>query len=392
MTTEHLLSKVVLFEKEKNGTVYRIPSLLYLDRDGIFLAFAEKRSSPRDLDAKTLVMRRGTFQGGSVKWQVTVELETARLTDFRSMNPCPVYERQQAAVYLFFNCVKEGVSESWQLWHGKNAARLCYVRSLDAGLTWSPLVDLTEEVIGEQISRWGTFSVSPGHGVQTACGMLVVPAYAYIISCRSCLLPPWFFTWPHPFYFFSKDGGVSWKMGQSLTEYRAGECELAEVTIANTKRLLYCNARTDGCARVEAISQDLGYFKIAHLTKELPECNGGCQGSVASFHRPAATQALSHAGDRVSWLLYTHPSGEWRMGRCKHNRTNLGVYLNPWPLQRCQWRGPWVIQAGPCGYSDLVYLESAATFACLYECGEHVFYQQIVFCLFTVKQVMKNIF
>lgn len=60
--------KTTLFEKEPSGITYRIPALIYLRHSRTFLAFAEKRSSPVDQDAKILVMRRGTFKDdGSVQ-------------------------------------------------------------------------------------------------------------------------------------------------------------------------------------------------------------------------------------------------------------------------------------------------------------------------------------
>lgn len=62
------LVKTTLFEKEPSGTTYRIPALIYLRHSHAFLAFAEKRSSPADHDAKVLVMRRGTLKDdGSVQ-------------------------------------------------------------------------------------------------------------------------------------------------------------------------------------------------------------------------------------------------------------------------------------------------------------------------------------
>lgn len=60
--------KTTLFEREPDGITYRIPALIYLRHSHTFLAFAEKRSSPSDCDAKHLVMRRGTLKDdGSVQ-------------------------------------------------------------------------------------------------------------------------------------------------------------------------------------------------------------------------------------------------------------------------------------------------------------------------------------
>ncbi|XP_077154911.1 sialidase-3-like [Ranitomeya variabilis] len=60
------LERTPLFKKESNGCVYRIPSLLYIPAENLFLAFAEKRNSESDTEADSLVMRRGIYKTGSV--------------------------------------------------------------------------------------------------------------------------------------------------------------------------------------------------------------------------------------------------------------------------------------------------------------------------------------
>uniref|UniRef100_A0A8D2JCP9 Uncharacterized protein n=1 Tax=Varanus komodoensis TaxID=61221 RepID=A0A8D2JCP9_VARKO len=63
--------KVTLFQqKTPGGLTYRIPALLYLPSESTFLAFAEERSTPRDEDAKFLVMRRGQKEGMSVQFLI----------------------------------------------------------------------------------------------------------------------------------------------------------------------------------------------------------------------------------------------------------------------------------------------------------------------------------
>ncbi|XP_041893873.1 sialidase-3 isoform X3 [Corvus kubaryi] len=62
----HVFPRETLF-RQAGGVTYRIPALLYVPPDDSFLAFAEKRSSARDEDAKYLVLRRGRRHGSSVK-------------------------------------------------------------------------------------------------------------------------------------------------------------------------------------------------------------------------------------------------------------------------------------------------------------------------------------
>lgn len=53
--------------RQASGVTYRIPALLYIPPAATFLAFAEKRSSARDKDAKYLVLRRGRRHGSSIE-------------------------------------------------------------------------------------------------------------------------------------------------------------------------------------------------------------------------------------------------------------------------------------------------------------------------------------
>ncbi|XP_051960228.1 sialidase-3-like isoform X2 [Xyrauchen texanus] len=59
-------ARTTLFKQEKNRKTYRIPALIYISDGQTFLVFAEERSTPRDSDAKLLVMRRGSPQNGSL--------------------------------------------------------------------------------------------------------------------------------------------------------------------------------------------------------------------------------------------------------------------------------------------------------------------------------------
>lgn len=60
--------KTTVFKQdEPPGITYRIPSLIYIKKNQTFLAFAEKRTSSSDHDAKLLVIRRGTLDSTNIK-------------------------------------------------------------------------------------------------------------------------------------------------------------------------------------------------------------------------------------------------------------------------------------------------------------------------------------
>uniref|UniRef100_A0A8C5P1Q8 Sialidase-2 n=1 Tax=Jaculus jaculus TaxID=51337 RepID=A0A8C5P1Q8_JACJA len=389
----------ILFRQEsQKGVTYRIPALLYVPPTRAFLAFAEKRSSSRDEDALHLVLRRGLRTGRSVQWEPLQPLMKATLPGHRTMNPCPVWEQKSGCVYLFFICVQGHVTERRQIRSGRNAARLCFICSQDAGCSWSEVRDLTEEVIGPEVKHWATFAVGPGHGVQLRSGRLVIPAYAYYFAHRFLCFPLPCAVKSHSLMIYSDDLGATWHHGRLLKSLATGECQVAEVTGRAGNTALYCSARTSHRYRAEALSSDCGdCFQKQTLNRQLCEPPCGCQGSVVSF-RPLEMQhghqdprgkdaaSTPQSEEEASppsgtWLLYSHPTN-------KKRRTDLGIYHNQSPLETAFWSRPWILHRGPCGYSDLATVEEQGLFGCLFECGPKQGCEQIAFCLFSDQEVL----
>uniref|UniRef100_A0A672VAX1 exo-alpha-sialidase n=1 Tax=Strigops habroptila TaxID=2489341 RepID=A0A672VAX1_STRHB len=294
----------------------RIPALLYIPSAATFLAFAEKRSSARDEDAKYLVLRRGQRHGPSVQVKPTWALT---LPGRRTMNPCPLYDSTTGTIFLFCICVEQGRSERCQLWSGCSAARLCFATSTDGGRGWTPLRDVTDEAIGADLSRWATFAVGPGHGIQLDSGRLVVPAYTYYIHRRLCgVLPLPCSTRQHSLVFYSDDNGRRWHKGALVGGQRTGECQVAEINGNDPDvPMLYCSARAPRGCRAVALSTDLGLrFQPPARCRVLGEPPRGCQGSVVSFPAPRGS------GTAPTWLLYSHPIDRHRV-----NPANIGKIL-----------------------------------------------------------------
>uniref|UniRef100_A0A8C5ZCS5 exo-alpha-sialidase n=2 Tax=Marmota marmota marmota TaxID=9994 RepID=A0A8C5ZCS5_MARMA len=400
-----------LFQQEdKKGITYRIPALLYVPPTCTFLAFAERRSTSRDVDALYLVLRRGLRTGHSVQWGPLKPLVEASLPGHRTMNPCPVWEQKSGCVYLFFICVWNHVTERQQIMSGKNAARLCFVCSQDAGCSWSEVRDLTEDVIGSELKHWATFAVGPGHGIQLQSGRLVIPAYAYYFPCRCLCFTLPCKTRPHSLMIYSDDFGVTWHHGKLIRPLVTVECQVAEVTRKAAHPMLYCSARTPNRYRAEALSTDHGEcFQRQTLSPQLCEPPHGCQGSVVSFRPLENTLRCQHTGGKdaptiqesplldnslrleegagtasETWLLYSHPTS-------KKRRVDLGIYLNQNPLEIDHWSHPWILHCGPCGYSDLAAVEEEGLFGCLFECGTQCECEQIAFRLFSDQEILSCI-
>ncbi|KAM9319471.1 sialidase-3-like [Gastrophryne carolinensis] len=366
--------RTTLFKKDSNGSGYRIPSLIYIKEENTFLAFAEKRRGEDDASAEYLVMRRGIYKTGYVSWEGIQSLHDLCQKNHRMMNPCPIFEEATKVLFLFFNTIPIGKTEDEMKKWG-NSSKLCYSTSSDCGKTWSPVTNITDVV--ESISNMATFFLSPGHGIQTESGKLVVPAYVYVAKFW-CI--QWCCTKSQSFYLYSEDQGGRWKISERINKLECGECQFAEIISEDNQRMLYCNGRTPYKNRLEALMLNVGgEFKVANKSRKLKETsNGGCSGSVVSF------PGIGQPGEKGShWLLFSHPA--------KKERRDLGIYLNKSPLMSEAWSKPWVIHEGPAAYSDLANCHDANTFAILFECGTVSPYEEITFCLFTVEDVLENI-
>lgn len=302
---------------------------------------------------------------------------------YRPMNPCPVYEKTSKTLFLFFIRVEGTVSEQWQRWWGSNKARLCYVTTKDAGRSWSDETDLTDRL--PEIKQWATFAVGPGHGLQTKTNRMIVPVYAYASCSHSCCCIGCCCSKPYALALYSDDKGETWHFGNMLKNVSL-ECEMAEFIDDKNQSIIYCNARTEGGYREEAVSKNNGGH-FSELSGELVETGKGCQGSIVSF--PAQSEAGDTEGNQNQspnkWLLFTHPTN-------KSKRIDLGVYLNRSPGKQNvnAWSKPWVINPGPSGYSDVAYIDNGC-FACLMECGKKSEIEQIACRLFSYDDVKQGI-
>ncbi|XP_051874139.1 sialidase-4 [Pristis pectinata] len=419
MSSRYLPARTILFEQKAGGATYRIPALLHLPASGTLLAFAEKRRSQADVDADVLVVRRGEVSRNSVEWWDMEVLSLAQLRDHRSMNPCPVYDSTSHTLFLFFIAIPGRTSEVHQLYTGVNVTRLCYVSSSDQGRSWRGPTDLTDSTLGCSVRDWATFGLGPGHGIQLQCGRLLIPAYAYRIDSMECF-GRWCKSSPHSFAFYSDDQGKHWSFGEFISDLETVECQLVALDEGQGHGALYCNARTPGDCRAQALSLDRGAaFQEGTLVPKLVEPGNGCHGSVVGFPAPVLGLAEdSGASDGSSspdlpstpqhkcwkiatdlppptWVVYCHPTSPT-------SRLHLGVYLNTSPRDPHSWSEPWVIYRGPSAYSDLAFVQLSSAkhqethpttpaFGCLYECGSRTPYETIAFSLFTVRELLHNV-
>ncbi|XP_035033788.2 sialidase-4-like [Hippoglossus stenolepis] len=379
--SENQLQEQPVFDYQ-DGCVYRIPALFYNRNSQTLLAFAEKWKTLTDSDAKKLVMKTGKLKEddpNEIQWSELKEVENALLPAYRTMSPCPVYDEKNNKLYLFFNCVENGVEEIWQINNCCNKARLCYITTTDDGENWSALTDLTPKL--QEICGWATFAVGPGHGLQTKSGRLIVPVYAYPIEpdCKAST--------SYALALYADDPYTEWKFGNRLRT-KSGECQMAELLDDEGNYVVYCNARSTKGHRVEDVSQNEGVNfsnqTVSEGSEKLVDTGDGCQGSVVSFPAQSEDADVSKKDNsKKTWLLYTHPTHV-------KERVDLGVYLNKSPQDPDKWSKPWIINSGTSGYSDLAYI-GKGWFVCLMERGEGKELNQISSVMFSCSQVEQGI-
>lgn len=124
-----------------------------------------------------------------------------------------------------------------------------------------------------------------------------------------------------------------------------------------------------------------------HLGPEQPRSRPGLRGDRGTWtlKLPEPPAASSQS---PTWLLYSHPVG-------RRARLHMGVYLSRSPLDPYSWTEPWVIYEGPSGYSDLASIgpapEGTLAFACLFESGARVSYEEISFCVFSLRELLDSL-
>lgn len=308
-----------------------------------------------------------------------MELTKAIKDGYRSMNPCPVFEKSAGKLFLFFICAQGQIKE-YRLKAGQT--RLCYISCNQPPIRdedWSQLTDLTDDdAVGKHLNDDQTFAVGPGHGIQLESGRLVIPTYIKKFKDSEtwlfAMFPLWYF-WTmksYAFTLYSDDRGATWQVGEKMPA-ESGEFQVAEVSDRKGRRQLYCNARnskairlTYNNQRVEAVSEDGGasFSLLSDLT--LQERPNGCQGSVLSF--PSRELQSGGGGESAApetALLFSHPTaGEgW-------DRLELGVYLRESLQDQHPWGKPHIVHPGRSGYSDLTRCEEEGRFACLMECSD----------------------
>jgi sialidase-1 len=166
------------------------------------------------------------------------------------------------------------------------------VYSNDDGKTWSPIVNVTEQVKKDE---WTLILAGPGNGICTSKGYIVFPAQIWQNGadpvCRSTIC-------------YSKDGGKKWHMGEGVPA-KTSECQVVE--LSDGSLMLNCRNENYGGKRYVFVTNDMGETWTEHETNTKTLNDPTCQASLVAVE----TEKYGRL------LLFSNP---WI-----HGRSNMSV-------------------------------------------------------------------
>ena len=315
-----------------NVNIYRIPALITTQK-GTLLAFCEAREGD-DQTPTDLVLKR-SLDGGKTWQPMQTVLHGKKSGAEAMMNPCPVIDQSDGTIVLLCNSYPGiEVAGQYDIQYIPGVVRQLVLRSTDDGATWSPPVDITEQVSDPE--TWSNLCTGPGVGIQTAGGRLI---------------GPWFYhpdEENHSGAIYSDDHGLTWQSG-AYVPGSGSECQVVELVDGS----LMLNIRSEGFREV-SVSPDGGEtWSAKRQDRTLIEPT--CQASIQQY----TTRRDGFDKDR---LLFCNPADGSR-------RVNITVRLSydegkTWPVSR-------LVREEPCaGYSCLTVLADGSI-GLLYESGTH---------------------
>ncbi len=327
---------------------YRIPALVTA-RDGSLVAVTDKRwNTPFDLPNHIdVVVRRSTDKGQTWSDPVTI---AGNETAMGFGDAALVVNRRNGDIVCLFAADRA-------FFYSNTAAPIRTYQSIsrDNGQSWSPPVDITAQIYGNEATdpmtrTWQGAFVTSGAAVQLSSGRLMAVLLVRETFSREI----------SNFIIYSDDNAATWKVLPNRALLHGGEAKIIEINHGH----LLMSVRKQG-KRTFVVSKDHGMnWSIPFEKDEItdPSCNG-------DLIRYTSTQQ----GFQRNRILHSIPLAT--------SRRNVSVLLSydegeSWPVKKS-------IYPGPSAYSSMTVL-SDGTIGLYYEVGEYEIYQ-MYFARFSLK-------
>ncbi len=386
---EPILEKTRIFHRDTNPEGvdylynYRIPSLV-VTKEGIVLAFVNKRKAPKDSSRLDILRPWGVRDwghetdicllrstDGGKTWETEKTVASKDSIDIH--NGPALVDYQTGRIYKFmrfhpawtFNTSKEYAFNVPLQQMRRDGYGDYYIMSDDDGKTWtepkSIYLPYPENAIG--------CGVGNGiHGIQLKSGRLVIQGKYYILSDASTKKTI-------RALFYSDDHGKTWNHGAKINP--DVNISSMEFPIVETKpNEIYLNFRNRSEYRIIMRSTDGGLTVSDPIQdKNLP--NPKCHAGIVRY------------SDKDSpILLFSCPGISFYEDiRSIDARNKLTIYLSQ--NGGSSWSHKRVLNAGKSAYSDIAVLPDG-TILCLYESGEKQLYEFLEFARFNIEWLTEN--
>ncbi len=357
MSEENIIFRKDILKRNEGGYhTYRIPTMIITAKGTVLLFCEGRKTSRRDHGDVDLIMTR-SMDGGRTWSKHKLIHEEGGNDPIRVGNPCPIIEHDGKTIHLLFT---RGGGECF-----------FHTKSVDEGLTWSPLVKSSDEPKAKEYSKdsflkeFGGSPIhvgaGPVHGIHTKKGRLIAPSYVGRTvngkrQGQSCII-------------FSDDSGKTWKAGGVIpyvSDFRTGECTIVERSDGS----LLMNMRASGPSsysfgyRTISVSNDAGMtWSVPRAEKELP--GPACQASIIRLNE--------------NEILFLNPAVHHEGGFNLWSRKNLTLRLSKDDGKT--WAASRTLNEGLSGYSD-VAIKKNGQILCVFENGKRDYCEKIsVICL-----------
>ncbi len=346
------LRQTVVFRAGQEGYKnMRIPGIV-VSKQGTLLAFCEGRVGA-DRSRTNVVLKR-SHDGGQTWGPMQLVLEAQQDTDAYA-NVCPVADAITGDIFFFVTLFPDGPVEirQWEARKRYGVIRTLVTKSTDDGLTWSPPIDITEQItdVKTDIGK----KTGPGAGIQTTNGRLVIPyGIGPELESRAMIV-------------YSDDHGETWHAGGRV-DSKSTETQVVELSDGSL-RLDTRNQRPqeEPHCRYYSISRDGGQTWTEPV-RDVALLDTACQASILQhpFRQP---------GHDKNPILFANAAATFQ------NRVNMTVRMSyddgsTWPVAKS-------IHPGPSAYCCLVSLPDGSV-GLLYEGGDWV-YERITFARFDLE-------